>query len=205
MSSTENLITTSPFYRDNENKLPYQYETILVQQGQLYMMDDAGGVVFQTFTPGSVNGTLNLGTKVATFEINNNNLCKAKSYKVNSTGSDHIVISNNNNNTVTINDLVESGRALLLDGTNFRVETPNEGESFYVYNVHDKNGQLAMIHKSAAVKSNSNTQVEVHGLLYVQVSDDGDPTKNKVYIGIVKEPIQLTIEDDSHDDFIPNP
>lgn len=183
-----NPILSSPFYQDDANALP---NGALVEKGQLYMMDDAGGVVFQVFAPpeNQIDGSLDFEGNVATIHSDNTGL-QAISYKATSAGSDHPVSLGD---SIIISNLIESGRDPILLNSENKLKVTTSTNDFYVYNVHDRNGQLAMIHESPAQSVGSTTDVEVQGLLYIQVIDSN--TDDTVYIGFVVTPIQLSIWD----------
>lgn len=191
MSVTENpldvSIINSPFYKDGRSSLP---NSSPVEPGKLYMMDDAGGVVYQVFadSANSPTGTLDIEGKKEAVINNIGNSLYARSYKSGASPDKQPAAFPF---SMSITNLIPSGRAPLdISRCEFKVAI-GENDFFYVYDVHGDNGQVVLVHDVPVQVLGKNVNTEVRGLVFVQY-------QNKVYIGF-PEPTEVAIEDPNGD------
>lgn len=213
-ASSSDPIQCSPFYKDGAQAMP---SGDTVEEGSLYMMDDEGGTVFQLFTTSSAaadapaaglpEGEIDVTKKFeATVSLTPmfDDKVKAKSFKSKSSSGTNRRAGLNGYKII---DLVQTGRQPLADDAcQFKVAIKNQPGSFFaVYDIHDGNGQLTVVHTPGEPNTippsapeydapQKVTQTKVLGMVYVQY-------EGTVYIGSMgKNTIEII---DPNDDFGP--
>lgn len=174
--------SNSPFYKENKNTLPNGAQ---VQKGGFYIMDDAGGVVFQLFTDepkslptGRIHDSIPMLAVVDAVNEGANSV-KALSFKAGV--SMQIKANSYFDNGFVINNLIKLDNDPKIEGSKFEVELDSTSK-FFIYNAHDLNGQIPVIH-AQAIDCDSNeieTHTLVHGMVYVQFEND-------VYMGYLEK------------------
>ncbi len=182
----DKTFSSSPFYIEGKDVFPNEVDQ--VKQGGLYVMDDAGGVVFQLFTDPTdqPSGTIDLNDKKAEIYASPNSI-KATSYKQSAPNGEQSPVTHDA--SLCIHNLVPTNRRGLKSGKKFMVTIKGkEGQAFSLYNVHDLNGQTPVIHTRRPIcDPKQPTKTEIHGMVYVE-------NDTIVYMGYL-EKVTITIED----------
>ncbi|MGB1249854.1 MAG: hypothetical protein ACPG8W_04425 [Candidatus Promineifilaceae bacterium] len=171
-------INNSPFYRTNQSAMPTGNQ---VEAGGLYMMDDAGGIIFQVMTStntdvkpvGSIDVHVGMVATVQRCSKNNGRIMESISYKK---GSLNKVHASTICDSWQIQYLIKTSLKPMKEGPRFRVQVSGSDSAFYLYNVYDANGQLVIAHtqtpNSINRGSDKDTDTFVHGMVYVEYKGD---------------------------------
>ena len=162
------------------------------QAGNIYVQDDAGGIVFQTFAPSSsgVTGTVTMGSTAPTsVTINANNALSATSYKDPNCPVDanDVILQDD----VIVNSLSSQSGITLPTNHTFLVLDSEGHLLFYVYSYCQSGDESNLNHCSGYPQHSYNppsTTTEALGDLYIQYS-------NVIYKGTIASttPIKLQI------------